>query len=269
MFIIAHLVSIYYYILCLLPHSGAAADHSNGIEGATSPLFCFVSFRGTTRWDRQVICFSMCFCFFLLTLFLSPILFSKWRSTCQVPVEWRIVAPDGLPETRTLRQQLWQPRAQSCFVLFCGTNRWDRYAICFLCICDFSYSSCFYHPSPFPRKQSFFALGPICPLHIWLPAGTQLSLVRHWEGKRANPRFFLPSPLVTGPSHYFVPPCSWLSLHSEYCTKPTWFKLGCGHFINCFGCYFCCPTNQSWQIGAQFCMWSVTDFIWHTVWVDQ
>ena len=28
-------------------------------------------------------------------------------------------------------------RSQFCFVLFCDTNRWGRYAICFLCVCVF------------------------------------------------------------------------------------------------------------------------------------
>ena len=59
-FIIAHLVSMYYYLLCLSSHSGAAADHSNGIDGGGQAfvLFCFVLFhfvaqKGET--DRQSI----------------------------------------------------------------------------------------------------------------------------------------------------------------------------------------------------------------------
>ena len=40
---------LYFYLLCLFSHSGAAADHSNGIEGGGRPLFCFVSSRDTKR----------------------------------------------------------------------------------------------------------------------------------------------------------------------------------------------------------------------------
>ena len=51
----------YYYILCLLSHSVATADHSNVIEGATRPLFClshFVAQQGET--DRQSMFLCVC-----------------------------------------------------------------------------------------------------------------------------------------------------------------------------------------------------------------
>ena len=54
----------YYYLLCLFSHSGAAADHSNGIEGGQAfVLFCFVLFhfvaqKGET--DRQSVFLWVC-----------------------------------------------------------------------------------------------------------------------------------------------------------------------------------------------------------------
>ena len=132
-----HLVSLQllitntFYSFYPLVFSNAAAQrpqahHWGGGEGRQTKIvscirlahrlvmFCFV--LDTDRWDQYVYVgnpFSACLCFFLPTLFLPLILFSRWRPTYQVEVVRRIVAPAGRLATRatlpasagTLRQQ--------------------------------------------------------------------------------------------------------------------------------------------------------------------
>ena len=43
----------------------------------------------------------------------------------------------------------------ACFVSFRGTKRWDRKAICFLCVWVFSYLPCFYYPSSVPSDDQY------------------------------------------------------------------------------------------------------------------
>ena len=58
----------YYYLLCLFSHSGAAADHSNGIEGG--PGLCFVLFHLVAQKSETDQSVSMIYvCFFLTHIF--------------------------------------------------------------------------------------------------------------------------------------------------------------------------------------------------------